>query len=58
MTPYELKAIREAAGLTQIEAAELLGILPRSYQRYEYGERKIPVPTERLFKLLTEDLKR
>jgi DNA-binding XRE family transcriptional regulator len=37
VTPKDLKAWRERLGLTQPEAAELLGIGHRTYQRHEEG---------------------
>lgn len=35
-----LKHQREICGYTQKQVAELLNIAPRSYQRYELGERE------------------
>jgi transcriptional regulator with XRE-family HTH domain len=37
MTPADLKAWRERLGLTQAEAAHLLGVGHRAYQRHEEG---------------------
>ena len=34
-TPAEIKAIRGAAGLTQAQAADLLGLHVRTWQAYE-----------------------
>ena len=36
--PIRLKELREEKGLTQEEAAALMGVVPRQYQRYERGE--------------------
>ena len=36
--PIRLKELREAKGLTQEELADLMGVVPRQYQRYERGE--------------------
>ncbi len=36
--PIRLKELREARGLTQEELADLMGVVPRQYQRYERGE--------------------
>ncbi len=52
MTPQELRAIRGTLGLTQTEMAGWLGITFQGYQKFEYGERKIPVTIARLTKLL------
>jgi len=42
MTVVELYLRRQTAGLTQVEAARLLGVEPDTYGRYERGERRIP----------------
>lgn len=54
MTPKEFAAIRAAAGLTQQAIADYLGVLLRSAQRYEYGERPIPKPIAKLMRMLAE----
>ena len=40
-----LKRKRELFGCTQKQMAELIGITPRSYQRYESGEREPNIAT-------------
>ena len=40
VTPGQLRAARERAGLTQKEAAALCGVDERTYQRWELGEVK------------------
>lgn len=40
-----LKHQRELYGCTQKQMAELIGIAPRSYQRYESGEREPNIDT-------------
>lgn len=40
-----LKQHRELYGCTQKQMAELIGITPRSYQRYESGEREPNIDT-------------
>lgn len=40
-----LKRHRETNGYTQKQMAELIGIAPRSYQRYESGEREPDIKT-------------
>lgn len=40
-----LKHQRELYGCTQKQMAELIGITPRSYQRYESGEREPNIET-------------
>ena len=39
----KLREIRENAGLTQKELAELIGIKKARYGHYEVGRRKLPV---------------
>jgi len=41
-TPEEVRHWRETAGLTQREAAALAGVDLRTWQRWEYGERRVP----------------
>lgn len=53
-TRKEVVDARKRAGMTQPAAADLVGISLRAWQTYEYGERKMPEPTWRLFRLLTE----
>lgn len=36
--PIRLKELRKSKGLKQAEMAEIMGIVPRQYQRYERGE--------------------
>lgn len=35
-----LKEVRKKVGLTQVQVAERAGIAERTYQEYEYGDRK------------------
>lgn len=39
-----VRAFREARGWTQERAAKWYGCTPRSWQRYESGERRVPGP--------------
>ena len=41
-TPADLRAWREAEGLTQERAAKLAGVELRGWQRWESGERSVP----------------
>lgn len=44
LEPWQVKLLREKAGLTQQEAAELIGVSLRAWQYYEqesYGEKEI-----------------
>lgn len=50
-TPDEVKIAREAAGLTQVEAARLIYVTERAWQRYEAGERQMPAGYWELFLL-------
>ncbi len=44
MTPAELRAFREELGITQADAAKLLGVATHTYKRWEMGIRSIPGP--------------
>ena len=48
--PEEIRKARESAGLTQAQAAELLGLTRLSWARYEGGARKMPEYAFELFK--------
>ena len=52
-TPAEISAARENLGLTQQEAAALLHISLRAWQRYEAGERRMHPALWELFLLKT-----
>ncbi len=55
-----LKNTRESSGYTQKQVAELLKIAPRSYQRYESGEREpnieMLIQLANLFKISLDEL--
>ena len=50
-TPAEISAARMRCGLTQQEAAALLHISLRAWQRYEYGERRMSPALWELFRI-------
>lgn len=52
MTPTALRATLAALGLTQAEAAHMLGVDERTIRRWLAGERKIPEPAARLLGLI------
>ena len=49
----EIKKARKAAGLTQKQAGELLSVGVRTWQRWEYGERKMSTAMLELFLIKT-----
>lgn len=51
MTPAQFRFALSRLGLTQVGAARLLGIDPRTARRYALGEREIPSPTAKLLRL-------
>jgi transcriptional regulator with XRE-family HTH domain len=51
-SPSEIKQARLDAGLTQLEAAELVGFSARAWQMWEYGKRPMRPAVFHLFKLL------
>jgi len=44
-----IKKARSEAGLTQEKAAELIHVSVRAWQKWEQGERQMPVPNFELF---------
>lgn len=50
-SPAEIKAAREAAGLSTKEAAKLLHRTPRSWQLFESGDRKMEPALWELFSI-------
>lgn len=52
--PEEIIEARKAAGLTQSEAAALVGYTRNGWQKAEYGEKRMRPATFELFKLKTE----
>lgn len=57
MSKEEFAAIRAAAGLSYSKIAEYLGVISRSAQRYESGERSIPGPVAKLMEQLKDKSK-
>lgn len=56
MTPAEFKQIREASTMAHDEIAVYLGgVHTRSVQKWEYGERPIPPPVEKLMGILNRE---
>ena len=52
MTGSEIKAIRRAAGLSQSQAALLIGTTARTWQEWEQGRRNMPTAKWALFKIM------
>ena len=55
ITPEEIREIRTALGLTQVEAGELLGGGSRAFTKYEAGTIKPAASVVNLLRLLKED---
>ena len=55
VTASELRAVRGRLGLTQTALGQRLGVALRTVQSWEYGERSIPAPVERLLPLLEKE---
>lgn len=47
--PYRIKEARQKAGLSQREAAELIGYSHRAWQYWEQGKRKMKIPVFEYF---------
>lgn len=56
--PKEVAKVREALGLSQRKAGELLGGGPRAFQKYESGSQIPSVPMSHLLTLLAHDPRR
>jgi HTH-type transcriptional regulator / antitoxin MqsA len=56
--PKQVAEVREALGLSQRKAGELLGGGPRAFQKYESGSQIPSVPMSHLLTLLARDPKR
>ena len=52
--PSEILAARKAAGLTQTQAATLVGVKLRAWQYWEAGGRVMPVAMWELFLIKTQ----
>jgi putative transcriptional regulator len=50
-TPGDIRAVREAAGLTQCQAAALIYRTARNWQQWEGGERRMDPALWELFRL-------
>ena len=55
MGPDEVARAREALGLSQRKAGELLGGGPRAFQKYESGKQAVSVPMSNLLRLLVNE---
>jgi HTH-type transcriptional regulator/antitoxin MqsA len=53
--PKQVARVREALGLSQRKAGELLGGGPRAFQKYESGKQAVSVPMSLLLRLLAQD---
>lgn len=51
MTPSNIRALRQHAGLTQRVMAKSLGVSPRTYQDWEGGKAAIPMPAWSLMQI-------
>lgn len=52
MTSAEYRRVIAALGLSQDEAAELLGVHSRTSRKWANDERKVPPPASKLLRLL------
>jgi len=52
-SPNQIKAARERAELSQQEAGYMVHVGIRTWQRWEYGERGMPLATWELFLIKT-----
>jgi DNA-binding XRE family transcriptional regulator len=52
MTPHEIRTRRERLGITQSQAAHLVGVDARTWRKWECRERAMPTPVIRLLRLM------
>jgi predicted transcriptional regulator len=52
MTPQDLSATLSRLGISQADAARLLGVTPTAVTRWVQGKRKVPGPVARLLGVL------
>ncbi len=57
MTHEDLKKERERAGLSVTQAARLVHVSDRTWQRYESGKQAIPGAIVDLFQIKTKELR-
>ena len=55
--PEDVRAARQAAGLTQEKAAEIIGATRRAWQEWEGGRRNMPPAKLELFQIKTREKK-
>lgn len=51
-TPEEIKALRQAAGLSMPQAAKLIQVSAASWEAWEADRHRMPAPCWTLFKIL------
>lgn len=54
ITPEEIRALRQALGLTQVAFAELVGVTSNHCAKWERGERTPSEPAARLMRMIAE----
>jgi DNA-binding transcriptional regulator YiaG len=52
MTPTQILRWRTRLGMTQADAASLIGVSGAGWRKWEAGTREIPTPVERLLRLV------
>jgi DNA-binding transcriptional regulator YiaG len=52
MTPAELNRLLDRLGISQVDAARIIGITDRTMRNYVSGDTNIPEPTAKLLRLV------
>jgi DNA-binding transcriptional regulator YiaG len=55
MTPLQFRTAITKLSLSQVQAAHVLGVTPRTARRWALDEVKIPAPAAKLLRLMCED---
>jgi DNA-binding transcriptional regulator YiaG len=54
MTPHKFRDAIAKLGLSQVKAAHVLGITPRTARRWAVGAARIPAPAAKLLRLMKD----
>ncbi len=54
MTPFAIRTTRQRLGLTQGQAARLVGVEARTWRHWEAGERVMPEPVRRILGMVED----
>ncbi len=56
MTSHQFRLVITKVGLSQVQAAHVLGVTPRTARRWALGEVKVPSPAAKLLRLMQKKI--